>query len=96
MFCSVSYVFLLKREFPISLFWGHTGCEVPQVNLSKHEPGYEGNGSSIAAEHAYNSLDNNWDCTCLGGFGAYLRGIFGGFLESVGELLEEKHLLENR
>ena len=30
---SFSYVFLLKREFPISLFGGHPGCEVPHLQL---------------------------------------------------------------
>ena len=24
-------MFLLNGEFPISLFWGHPGCEVPQM-----------------------------------------------------------------
>ena len=60
-FLSFSYIFLLNREFPISPFWGHPGCEVPHLlfwvmnwHHEVHLTRYEGR----MFEEAYRSFSN--------------------------------------
>ena len=47
---SFSYVFVANREFTISSFWGHPGCEVAHLSVGSKAP--EGSSWPLAGSRA--------------------------------------------